>query len=245
VQKYNLANGADKEVHYWAARVTDEAIANSTFKPDDEVEKIDWKTPEEARQLLTYSHDGEILDRLLEVYKQGMLRTKPFIVLRHAKATPRSDWRKGEHSRPLLPFGTLQAKALIPLLGAFGPKLVVTSPWERCAATVKPFVRKRRIRVVERGQLTEFGNANGPQRTAKVVKKLIETDKATVLCSHRPALPTVLDVLAKLGTPAQEIKVHEARALEPGSMLVVHLHTAKNGSRRIVDVETHDPIVKA
>ena len=245
VQKYSLANGADKEVHYWAARVTDEALANSTFKPDEEVEKIDWKTPDEARALLTYSHDGEILDRLLEVHKAGVLRTKPFIVLRHAKATPRSDWSKGEHTRPLLPLGALQAQGLIPLLGAFGPKLVVTSPWERCAATVMPFVRKRRIRVVERGQLTEFGNANGPQRTAKVVKKLLEADKAAVLCSHRPALPTILDVLAKHGTPAQEIRIHEARALEPGSLIVVHMHTDKKGTRRIVDVETHDPIVKA
>jgi len=244
VQKYRLQNGAEKEVHYWAAKVTDEALRTSTFKPDDEVEKIDWKTPDEARELLTYSHDGEILDALLNTYKAGVLRTKPFIVLRHAKATPRSEWPRGEDTRPLLPLGLLQAQALVGLLAAFGPKLAVSSPWRRCAATVAPFVKKRKVRLVERGQLTEFGNANGPQRTAKVVVRLLETDKAAVLCSHRPALPTILDVLSKHGTPGQEILINEARALEPGSLLVVHLNTAENGTRAVVAVETHSPLTE-
>lgn len=244
VQKYKLQNGADKEVHYWAAKVTDEALKTSTFKPDDEVEKIDWKTPDEARALLSYSHDAEILDVLLGAHKAGQLRTKPFIVLRHAKATPRSDWSKGENTRPLLPLGLLQAQSLVGLLAAFGPKLVVTSPWRRCATTVAPYVKKLKVRLVERGQLTEFGNANGPKRTAKVVTRLLETDKAAVICSHRPALPTILDVVSKHGTPGQEILVNEARALEPGSLLVVHLHTEEDGKRMIVAVETHTPLTE-
>jgi len=244
VQKYMLQNGAEKEVHYWAAKVSDAALRGSTFKPDEEVEKIDWKTPDEARELLTYSHDAEILDAMLSAHKAGQLRTKPFIVLRHAKATPRSDWSKGEDTRPLLPLGLLQAQSLVDLLAAFGPKLVVTSPWRRCASTVAPYVKKRNVRLVERGQLTEFGNANGPQRTAKVVARMLEADKAAVICSHRPALPTILDVIAKHGTPGQEILVNEARALEPGSLLVVHLYTAENGDRKIVAVETHSPLTE-
>ena len=245
VQKYMLQNGAEKVVHYWAARVTNEALKNSTFKPDDEVEKIDWKTPEQARELLTYSHDGEILDKLLEHLAADKLRTKPFIVLRHAKATPRSEWNKGETSRPLLPQGVEQAKALVPLLAAYGAKNVVTSPWNRCKSTVMPYIKARKVRLIERGQLTEFGNANGPKRTEKTVERLLAEDKAVVLCSHRPALPTILDTIAKHGTPGQEILVNEARALEPGSMLVVHMHADKDGHRRIVDVETHSPILKA
>jgi len=244
VQKYMLQNGAEKEVHYWAARVSAEALKNSTFKPDDEVEKIDWKTPDEARQLLSYSHDGEILDRLLELQKNGHLRTKPFIVLRHAKATPRSEWSKGETSRPLLPQGIAQADALVPLLAAYGAKNIVTSPWARCKSTVEPFVKARKVRLFERGQLTEFGNAKGPQQTARTVTKMLKEDKAAVLCSHRPALPTILDVLATIGTPAQEILLHEARALEPASMIVIHLHTDASGKRSIVDLETHSPVVK-
>ena len=61
VQKYQLPNGSDKEVHYWAARVSDDALKKSKFKPDEEVEKIDWKTPQDARKLLTYKEDAEYL----------------------------------------------------------------------------------------------------------------------------------------------------------------------------------------
>ena len=244
VQKYKLQNGLKKEVHYWAARVSDSALENSTFKPDDEVEAIDWKTPAQARKLLTYDHDGEILDKLIAHHKSGTLRTKPFVVLRHAKATPRSDWKRGEHTRPLLPLGELQAKALTPLLSAFGVRNLVTSPWARCVTTVLPYARKKQIKVIERDQLTEFANAKGPLNTARVVKRELNQDKATVLCSHRPALPTILDVIATKGTSAQASKLKKARDLDPGSMLVVHLSLQPDGERRIVALETHSPFAK-
>ena len=34
---YSLPNGSDKEVHYWAARVSDKALADSNFKPSEEI----------------------------------------------------------------------------------------------------------------------------------------------------------------------------------------------------------------
>ena len=242
IQKYKLTNGHKKEVHYWAARVSDHALSKSKFKPDDEVEKIDWKTVDEARALLSYKEDAEFLDRLIENHKSGLLRTKPFIVLRHAKATPRSDWKKGEDTRPLLKQGSAQAKKLIPLLSAFGPKLIVTSPWERCFATVEPYALKQNLTVIQRGQLTEFGEAKGPQRTAKTVAKMLDEDRPAVICSHRPALPTILTALGKLGTSEQAETVKKASTLEPGSMVVVHL-ASKGGKRVIAGIETHSPLV--
>jgi 8-oxo-(d)GTP phosphatase len=214
-QKYMLQNGAAKEVHYWAAKVSDKSLAESTFKPDEEVERIEWKTPKEIVDLLSYEQDKEFLVKLVDLHSKGLLQTKPFILLRHAKATPRGQWPKDEAHRPLLPHGEEQAKAIVPILAAYGIKKVVTSPWARCANTVMPYVRKKGLKLIERGQLTEFGNANGPQRTAKTVEKLLATGSAAVLCSHRPALPTILDTISKNATPAQEILIHEARALEP------------------------------
>lgn len=243
-QNYMLQNGAAKEVHYWAAKVSDKALAESTFKPDDEVEKIEWKTPEEIDQLLTYEQDKEFLVKLVELHTKGLLQTRPFILLRHAKATPRNQWPKDEAHRPLLPLGEEQAQAIVPILSAYGIKKVVSSPWSRCANTVMPYVRKKGLKLIERGQLTEFGNANGPQRTAKTVEKLLATGSAAVLCSHRPALPTILDTISKNATPAQEILIHEARALEPGQMLVVHLTKGEGSKRRIVGLEIQTPTLK-
>ncbi len=240
-QKYMLQNGAAKEVHYWAAKVSDKSLAESTFKPDEEVERIEWKTPKEIDDLLSYEQDKEFLVKLVDLHSKGLLQTKPFILLRHAKATPRGQWPKDEAHRPLLPLGEEQAKAIVPILAAYGIKKVVSSPWARCANTVMPYVRKKGLKLIERGQLTEFGNANGQQRTAKTVEKLLATGSAAVLCSHRPALPTILDTISKNATPAQEILIHEARALEPGQMLVVHLTKGEGSKRRIVGLEIQTP----
>jgi 8-oxo-(d)GTP phosphatase len=242
-QNYMLQNGAAKEVHYWAAKVSDKALAESTFKPDEEVERIEWKTPKEIDDLLSYEQDKEFLVKLVDLHSKGLLQTKPFILLRHARATPRGQWPKDEAHRPLLPLGEEQAKAIVPILAAYGIKKVVSSPWARCANTVMPYVRKKGLKLIERGQLTEFGNANGPQRTAKTVEKLLATGSAAVLCSHRPALPTILDTISKNATPAQEILIHEARALEPGQMLVVHLTKGEGSKRRIVGLEIQTPTV--
>jgi 8-oxo-dGTP diphosphatase len=244
IQEYKLANGSQKEVHYWAAKVSESALAKSKFKPDDEVESVNWFSVDEARQKMTYKQDLEYLDALVDLHKASMLATKPFIVLRHAHATPRSDWSGEDGKRPLLPTGLVQARALIPLLAAFAPKRVVTSPWRRCYTTVFPFAEAMGLPVIERGQLTEFGNKKGPQRTARVVEKLIADEKSTVLCSHRPALPTILDEISKLATPRQEILIHEARALEPGSMLVVHFANAKGSKRKISGLEIHSPVTE-
>jgi 8-oxo-dGTP pyrophosphatase MutT (NUDIX family) len=243
-QSYMLQNGAAKEVHYWAAKVTEKALAKSTFKPDEEVEKVEWKTPAELEQLLTYPQDREFLTKIVELHRQGLLMTRPFVLLRHAKATPRSQWPKDEAHRPLLPLGQEQAKAIVPILAAYGIVTVVSSPWSRCANTVLPYARSKGLKLIERGQLSEFGNANGPQRTAKTVEKLLATGSAAVLCSHRPALPTILDTLSKHATPAQEILIHEARALEPGQMLIVHLTKGSGSKRRVVGLEIQTPTIQ-
>ena len=243
VQHYKVPSGEPKEVHYWAARVTDKALAKSKFVPHEEVAAVLWLKPDEAAVLLSYEADKAFLEVLVELHRRGNLRTKPFVLLRHAKATPRSDWRGPDGKRPLLPAGFEQAKAIVPLVAAFGVKRVVTSPWVRCLTTVQPYADSRHLPVIERIALSEHGNANGPARTSKVVEKLIETGEPSVLCSHRPSLPTIIGALAKYGDSGQEIRLHEGRALKPGHMMVVHLTLPKKGERRrIVSIETYAPV---
>jgi 8-oxo-dGTP pyrophosphatase MutT (NUDIX family)/phosphohistidine phosphatase SixA len=244
VQHYNVPSGEPKEVHYWAARVTDTALAKSKFVPHEEIAEVLWMSPDEAVTRLSYDADKAFLQVLLEVYRRGELRTKPFVLLRHAKATPRTDWAGHDGKRPLLPLGLDQARSLVPLLGAFGVRRVVTSPWVRCQTTVQPYADSRKLPIIERIQLSEHGNANGPARTKKVVHQLVETGKASVLCSHRPSLPTIIDALADYGNAAQEIRLHEGRALKPGHAMVVHLTVPKNGEkRRIVAIEDYAPLL--
>jgi 8-oxo-(d)GTP phosphatase len=229
---YQVPSGANKEVHYWSARVTESALAKSTFLPSEEVAKVDWKTPVEARALLTYSIDHEVLDKFLEIYEKGNHRTKAVIILRHAKATPRSDWKGGKNIedgyRPLLPEGFAQAKKLTPLLAAFGAKRIITSPWARCRSTVEPYAASRKLKVIERSQLSELGNKKGPKRTAKVVKDILDQNSPTILCSHRPALPTILETLAHLAKGLVKQEISMAGDLRPAEMLVVHITKTKH-----------------
>ena len=248
IVKYTLPSGAPKEVHYWAARVTDKSLRKSTFKPSEEVASVEWRTPAQARELLTYDFDRDILQRVEDLYTLGKLKTKPVVIQRHAQALPRNEWKNGKNiddgARPLTPLGAKQAMALIPLLKAFGVKRVYSSPWVRCANTVKPFARNQKLPIIERHQVSELGNKKGPRRTANVVDDIVKSGLPSVLCSHRPALPTILDTLSKYGNANQEILLHEGRALEPGEMMVVHL-TAKKADavRSIVAIETYAPLV--
>jgi 8-oxo-dGTP pyrophosphatase MutT (NUDIX family)/phosphohistidine phosphatase SixA len=243
---YTVGDNIPKEVHYWAARVSDSALAKSKFQPSEEVAEVTWKTPEDARRALTYEFDQQILDEVMALYVQKSLRTKPVIILRHAKATPRSDWKGGkgldDGHRPLLPAGSLQANALVPLLAAFGPQRLVTSTWVRCKTTLAPYAKRRKIKLIERSQLSELGNANGPQRTAKVIHDLIEDGRSVVVCTHRPALPTIVDAVSIYGTPAHAMSHGATLALAPGDMTVIHMSREKAGlKRRIVSVETYSP----
>ncbi|MFM1785077.1 MAG: hypothetical protein RLZZ108_101 [Actinomycetota bacterium] len=242
VQRYDLPNGKDKEVHYWAAKVTEKALKSSKFKPSEEVAKVDWLKPEEAAKLLSYEHDKEFLAKVVELYDADLLDTKPFIVLRHSKATPRDEWEKGESSRPLLPAGLTQTSSLKRLLKAWSPKRIVSSPWERCRATVAPYALAKGVEIEFSEHLTEAGNKKTPASTLKVIHKLIQDGRSTIVCTHRPALPTVLEELAKYH-PLEKLELLEdAKGIKPGNFLVVHLTKPAPGrNRKIVAVETYAP----
>ena len=243
VQKYNLPNGKEKEVHYWASKVTSRALKASSFKPSEEVAKVDWLTPDEATLLLTYEHDKIFLEKLVLLHAQEQLDTKPFIVLRHGKATPRSAWTKGEDTRPLLAAGKMQAKSLKLLLACWGAKRVVSSPWERCKATVAPYAMVRGIPVEYKDSLTESGNKETPSLTLKVIHKLIQDGRSTIVCTHRPALPTVLEELAKYNPLEKLALLENARGIKPGHFVVAHLtRQAPGKNRQIVSVETYGPL---
>lgn len=250
VVKYQVPSGTPKEVHYWSARVSDSALAKSTFAPSEEVAKVDWMPPSEALDLLTYEFDRDVMAAFLKLHQAGNLHTKPILVLRHAKATPRLDWFGGrgieEAHRPLLAAGEEQAKELAPAIAAFGIKRVITSPWLRCSATVAPYATTRNLKIIERSQLSEFGNRKGPKRTQNVVHDIIADGRASVICSHRPALPTILATLGELADEQLSQQLLAGKDLKPAEFLVVHITKSVAGTpRKVVAVERYnaEPVI--
>lgn len=55
---YYDAKGRPKTVRYWAMEV----VARDEFVPNDEVDDVVWVTVDEARALLTYDHDRDVLE---------------------------------------------------------------------------------------------------------------------------------------------------------------------------------------
>ncbi len=232
---YRVASGL-KVVFYWAVK------ANGTLLVPDgkEVDSVMWCTPEKAAKLLSNPTDVVPLEYLREAHENGELDTWPLVVLRHAKAKPRSSWTKAEGERPLAATGTRQAQAVGRLLQVWQPPRVVTSPWLRCVATVAPYAKAAGAKVRMAEALTEHRHHRSPKKTAAVVEALFDKQRPVVVCTHRPALPTVFAQLAKhMPGRLSSLLPSEEPYLSPGELVVCHV--APGAKNRVVAVEQFKP----
>lgn len=199
-------SGGTKRVSYWCARAvgTEEA---APFVPNKEVDEIRWVGLREAAALLTYPHDGELLETFRGLRERQAHRTRTLIVLRHGKAVPRSE-DIDDLERPLTSIGAARAKDLVPQLDAYGIRRVVSSPALRCAQTVEPFAHSISTFLEIDDRLSEDTRASQVQRS---IDALRDRKKPVVLCTHRPTLPWVFDAIG--------VKVVD---LAPGQGVVVH-----------------------
>jgi 8-oxo-dGTP diphosphatase len=137
--------------------------------------------------------------------------------------------------------GWAQAAALVPVLAAYGVRDVVTSGWARCAQTVAPYADASGLETRRHGRLTEAQHEKSPARVAATVRELLEADESSVLCTHRPVLPTVLDVLSEhTGRNVADALPRKDPYLEPGEALVAHVALTAKGPR-VVAAETITP----
>ena len=203
---YPVSDGL-KSVTYWAARLVGE---QEPFTPNKEVDEIRWVGIREARRLLTYRHDSVLLESFVELLDRRAHRTRTLVVLRHGKAAARSDDLE-DLERPLTPVGVQQAKALEPVLDAYGVSRVVSSPALRCAQTVEPYAHSISTFIEIDERLSENTRATDVQRS---IDSIIDRKRPVVLCSHRPTLPWIFDAIGTdsydLGT-GEGIVVHHRK----------------------------------
>ncbi|AXJ08331.1 NUDIX hydrolase [Arthrobacter sp. PM3] len=225
-----------KVVHYWAVEVNGAALL-----PDGkEVDSIMWCPPEKAARLLSNPGDVEPLEHLVSAHARGGLKTWPLVIVRHAKAKPRSSWTKAEGDRPLAATGVRQAQAVGRLLTAWKPARIVTSPWLRCVATIAPYAKAADVKVKLNEALTEHRHGRSPHKTAAAVEALFDKQRPAALCTHRPALPTVLKQLEKhMNSRLRDELPSTDPYLAPGELIVCHVaHSSKS---KVVAVERFRP----
>lgn len=203
--KYRTSSGI-KHVSYWIAR--QDGGTESTFSPNKEVDEIRWVRPREARELLTYSHDRDLLEQFRDLRDRDAHRTRTLVVLRHGKAVSREDFSGADLERPLTRSGTSRAERLVPVLAAYGVRRVVSSPAVRCTQTVEPYADSIGTFLEIDDRISEQTSASDVQRS---VQSLLDRKKPAVLCGHRPTLPWILD----------SVGCHVVD-LAPGEAVVVH-----------------------
>jgi ADP-ribose pyrophosphatase YjhB (NUDIX family) len=114
-----------KRVRYWAMRPADGA-----FEPHDEVDELAWLPPLVARERLTWERDDAVLRAF------GHDGGRPLLLVRHASAGERDEWRGDDRLRPLDVRGRVQAARLPEVLAGHRIERVLSSPYARCVQTV-------------------------------------------------------------------------------------------------------------
>ncbi len=235
--RYRLRPGADKVVSYWAAHVT-------TDLPDpprpDEVDRTRWVAPAAAAGMLTRRGDRAQLDAVRDAWGEGRLTTWPLVVVRHAQAFARSQWRGDDADRPLAPVGARESAALDALLRTWQPRTVVTSPWRRCVDTVAPYTAAAAAALCRDDALSETGHRRDPAGVARLLGRLVDAGDPAAVCTHRPVLGTLLGSLAGHCSAGVGEDVPGADPfLAAAEVLVAHV-----GRRdRVVAVERRRPLL--
>jgi 8-oxo-(d)GTP phosphatase len=212
-----LVDGQPKAVDYWAARAP-----AGPFTPNHEVDRLDWVALTRAAGRLSYDHDAA----LLADFSAAARPTVPLILIRHASAGSKSDWRRDDTLRPLDSRGKQQARTLAELLRCFGAGRVLSSPAERCLATVRPFAAAVGAQVEP---VPEFGLPPGKHKKAAQgddlgraasgrIAALAGGDEPVVVCAHRENMPALLAASCdRLGAPPPE-----GPPLRKSGFLVLH-----------------------
>ena len=204
-----LTNDGKKKVSFWSATV----VKEKDFKPNTEVDQLKWVEVTKVKELLTLDTDRKILEQFLQIEPD----TKPFILLRHAKAVTRDEWQGEDDDRPLDSYGQNQAKRLLAMYQVFNLEQIHSSDAVRCYDTVVAIAKGLSIKLEVTGKLSESTFKKDKEKAFDYAKDLIKLNESVLLCSHNPILPKMLNKLTK----KSEVDADEGKLL-PADGWVIH-----------------------
>lgn len=214
--------GVPKEVRYWLGhQISDEQ--SPLWQPNQEVDEVRWIKVSKVPGLLSYIHDVETINIALEQPR----RTSPLIVLRHADAISRKEFKESspetdDKLRFLANSGLAQTPFVAAALSAYGVEVTYSSPATRCVSTLAPnFIEESKLILQE--LLWENDSKAERKQLQKWVQTLVTNPEPAVICGHRPMLPELYRAIANAS------KTREfARKLNPGHFVVFHRSVKKN-----------------
>ncbi|SHF61852.1 8-oxo-dGTP diphosphatase [Jatrophihabitans endophyticus] len=183
----DAAGATSKTVAYWVMRHVD-----GTFTPSDEVDAVQWLAPKAAAAQLSY----EVERRVLDEYDATPLPDSTVVLVRHAKAGKRSEWRGDDAQRPLDATGVEQAGRLVEFLTRFVPDRVLSADPVRCVQTVTPLAEALGVQVAVDPAFSDDDFAAAPIAAEHALLALARPGRVTVVCSQGSAIPGLLAAVA-------------------------------------------------
>jgi 8-oxo-(d)GTP phosphatase len=181
-----LVGDSRKKVTYWAMR-----HRGGDFVPNDEVDAVEWLRVGRAYQRLTYEADRSVM----RDFAVSPVADSVIVLVRHAKAGKRSEWRDDDRLRPLDENGRRQAERLSTLLSFFAPTEIYAADLTRCVQTVEPLAFAMDLQVRLEPAFTDDNYDDGPDGTANALLALAKPGKVSVVCSQGTSIPALVDRL--------------------------------------------------
>ena len=184
---YGVPDGL-KNVTYWVMRHLD-----GRFSPNSEVDDVDWVRPKAARERLSYDVDRRVMADFAAV----PIPDSMILLVRHAKAGKRSEWRGNDKQRPLEPAGEAQAARLANLLELFAPDRIVSADLTRCVETVRPLAERLGITTRIDPAFGDEAFTASPAATEDAMFALAKPGKVSVISSQGVTIPNLIDRLGR------------------------------------------------
>jgi 8-oxo-(d)GTP phosphatase len=181
---YRDRHGRPKVVRYFRMDAD-----GGTFVPTEEVDELRWVPVEDAGRMLSYTHDRNLLRRVL-----AEAPASPLYVIRHAKAGVRSLWEGPNEARPLTRRGRKQARRLVERFRGLELGRVLSSPYLRCVQTVEPLAAERELTLEPAPALAEGAAVDD------ALALLASLDgRPTALCGHGREIRAMIERLEQGG----------------------------------------------
>ncbi|CAN5156115.1 8-oxo-(d)GTP phosphatase [soil metagenome] len=179
--------GRPKFVRYWEI-----GAKGGSFTPSEEVDDLRWLAPDRAEGLLTQEADHGILD----AFREQPVTTSVVLMVRHASAGSRSQWKGDDRIRPLDDKGRRQAAALVSLLRPWVIAEIVSADFVRCSQTVEPLGESIGVPVKEDPLFSELGYPGNEAQAVELLRTLTNRESTICVCSQGDVIPDLLGRLA-------------------------------------------------
>lgn len=187
--EYTTSNDNAKRVTYFGVR----AVKTPKFRPNSEVDRVEWLSTKAALKKLTYRHDRRLVERNPIKHLDALGQVH---LVRHAAAGDRFKWKGDDRLRPLTKKGVAQSEAIADFMAPRLASSILSSPYVRCVETAEPLASRLGMKVEPAEFLEEGSRGRG------LLDHIEERPGAElVMVSHGDVIPAIIDKLSSRGVP--------------------------------------------